>query len=125
MKLLLRRGQRRGLFHKVIYILDVRLHLSEPESKSLRRRGLQRMPLYERLELTDPGHGLLGLAFRQVFKAANLTLSVRDLLEGRRLEFGDVVEMLSTEDQIRDAVQVFAQVLGAADAFSGDEVLEL
>lgn len=125
MKLLLRRGQRRGVFHGVIYILDVRLHLSAHESASARRRGIERMPLYERLELRDRGHGLLGLAFRQVFRAVNLTLSVRDLLDGRRLEFGDVVEMLSTEDQIRDAVQVFAQVLGAADAFIGDEVLDL
>lgn len=125
MKLLLRRGQRSGLFHRVIYVLDVRVQLSVEEHASVRRRGLQRTVLYERLELSDPGRGLLGMAYRQIFKAANLTLCVGDLVAGRRLEFGDVVEMLSTEDQIRDAVQVFAQVLGSADAFGGDEVLEL
>ena len=109
----------------MIYVLEVRIHLSDEEHASVRRRGLQRTAVYERLELTDRGRGLLGLAYRQIFKAANLSLCVGDLVEGRRLEFGDVVEMLSTEDQIRDAVQVFAQVLGSADAFGGDEVLEL
>lgn len=125
MKLLLRRSHRPGLLHKVIYILDIRAHLSDEERASVAKYGLAGIRLYQRLEVAEPGKGLLGMAFRFAFRAANLSLHVRDLVDGKRFECADLIEVLSVEDQIKEAARTFSQLLAAAAGFDGDEVAEL
>ncbi len=55
----------------------------------------------------------------------NLSITVQDLLGGKRVDCKDIVEMLAVEEQIKTACQTFKQVLDAAAHFGGEEVLEL
>jgi hypothetical protein len=126
MKLLLHRSHRRGLIGgRVIYILDARAHLSEAELDDVATYGLASTQLYERLEIARRGSGLLGYIFRFTFRLANLTVTVRDLVEGKRVECDDFLEILSLEDQLRRAARRLSLVLAAAARFDGDEVVEL
>jgi hypothetical protein len=81
--------------------------------------------LYSRGELVDKGSGLLGLASRLAFKAMNISVSVDDLTEGKRIECKDIVEMLAVQDQLKEAAATFKAVLEAAAFFGGEEVVEI
>lgn len=125
MKMLLRRDQRQGILGKVIFTLEVRAELSSEEKTAIDKYKLAETVLYEKNTMTDPGSGLLGLASRVAFKAMNMSLSVRDLAYGKKLECKDIVEMLAVEDQVREASKTFAAVLNAARHFGGEEVIDL
>jgi len=125
MKLLLRREQRSALFGKPVFALTVRAELSDEEKAALSKYKLGDTVLYERNTMTDPGSGLLGLASRVAFRAMNMSLSVKDLSDGKTLECKDIVEMLAVEEQIREAGKTFNAVLDAARHFGGEEVIDL
>lgn len=125
MKLLLRRDQRSGFTGKVSFSLEVRAQLSEEEAENVRKYKLGDTMLYQSHEITDRGSGLLGLASRVAFKMMTISVSVNDLVNGKRIEIKDVVEMIAVEEQIKEAAQTFAQVLRAAAGFGGEEVIEI
>ena len=125
MKLLLRRNQRAGLMGKAIFQLDVRAEINKEEQGHIAKYKLGDTVLYASHELTERGSGLLGVASRLAFKAMTLSVSVKDLADGKRIECKDIVEMLAVEDQIREAAKTFGQVLAAAAQFGGEEVIEL
>jgi hypothetical protein len=81
--------------------------------------------LYEKSKLADPGSGFLGAASRLAFRMLNVSVSVNDLANGKRIEVKDIVEMLAVEDQIKEAAQTFVAVLKAAKSFGGEEVLDI
>lgn len=121
-KLLLRRDQRSGLTGMTIFSLDVRADLSAGEKDRIRRYTLQDTELAASHE-TTPGSGLLEVASRLAFKT--VTLTVKDLEGGKRIEVKDVVELLGIEGHIRQAAQTFKEVPDAASHFAGEEVFEL
>jgi hypothetical protein len=125
MNLLLRRDQRSGLLGKVIFQLDVRAEISREELASIQRYKLGGTMLYTKNEMVDPGSGLLGLASRLAFHAMNISVTVNDLVQGKRIECKDILEMLAVEGQIREAALTFKQVLDAAAHFGGEEVIAL
>lgn len=127
MKLLLRRNQRTtGLMSKTVtFYLDVRADLTQAELNYINTYKLGDAVLYERATLADPGSGLLGVASRLAFRATNLSLKVNDLVEGKRIDCKDIVEMLAIQEQIKEAATTFKQVLEAAAHFGGEEVVEL
>ena len=125
MKLLVRRNQRSGLLGKMIFTLEVRADLSQEERSAIDKYKLGDSVLYEKNTVIDPGSGLLGLASRLAFKAMNMSVSVKDLANGKKLECKDIVEMLAVEDQIREADKTFNAVLKAAQHFGGEEVIDL
>jgi len=125
MKLLLRRDQKSGLIGKITFTLAVRAELSDEEKKNIQKYKLGDTMLYERMTLTDKGSGLLGVASRLAFKMMNISVSVNDLSDGKKIDCKDIVEMLAVEDQIREAAQTFKNVLEAAATFGGEEVIEL
>jgi hypothetical protein len=125
MKLLVRRNQRSGLLGKMIFTLEVRADLSQEERGAIDKYKLGDSVLYEKNTIIDPGTGLLGLASRLAFKAMNMSVSVKDLVNGKKLECKDIVEMLAVEDQIREAGKTFNAVLKAALNFGGEEVIDL
>ena len=100
MKLLLRRDQKAGMMGmgKIAFTLDVRAQLTDKEQENVKKYKLGDTMLYEREKLVDGGAGLLGAASRLAFRALNLTVSVKDLSEGKRIECKDIVEMLAVED---------------------------
>jgi hypothetical protein len=125
MKLLLRRDQKSGFTGKVTFTLAVRAELTEEEKSNIKKYKLAETMLYERSKLVDPGSGLLGLASRVAFKMLNITVSVKDLADGKTIDVKDIVEMLAVEDQIKEACQTFKAVLTAATHFGGEEVIEI
>jgi len=125
MKLLLRRDQRSGLLGKMIFTLEVRADLSDEEKAAITKYKLGDTVLYEKSTIIDPGSGLLGLASRLAFKAMNISVSVKDLAYGKKLECKDIVEMLAVEDQLKEAGKTFNAVLNAALHFGGEEVVDL
>ena len=125
MKLLLRRDQRQGLLGKVIFTLEIRAELSAEEKTAISKYKLSDTVLYEKNTMIDPGSGLLGVASRLAGRAMMMSVSVRDLANGKKLECKDIVEMLAVEDQVREAAKTFNAVLHAAKQFGGEEVIDL
>ena len=126
MKLLLRRDQRPAMLGgKPVFTLTIRADLTEEERGAISKYQLSGTQLYASHTMTDPGHGLLGLASRLAYKAMITSLYVSDLLKGKVIECRDVVEMLAIESQIREAALNFKSVLEAALHFGGEEVMEL
>lgn len=127
MELLIRRDQRTGMMGMggVVFALEVRARLTNEEQRNITRYKLGRTTLYTKAELVDGGRGLLGLASRLAFKAMNISVSVDDLSNGKRIECKDIVEMLAVEDQIKEAAQTFKAVLEAAAHFGGEEVVAI
>jgi hypothetical protein len=127
MKLLLRRDQQTsGIIRNTItFSVTVRAELSDQERQNIQRYKLGDSILYSRGELVDKGSGLLGLASRMAFHAMNISVSVNDLANGKRIECKDIMEMLGVEEQIKEAAANFKAVLEAAAHFGGDEVIEL
>ena len=77
------------------------------------------------MEMTDKGSGLLGVASRLAFHAMNIKISVDDLINGKRIECKDIMEMMAVQEQLKEAAQMFKHVLDAAGTFGGEEVIEL
>lgn len=125
MRLLLRRTQKTGLMGAVSFVLTVRADLTDDERANIQRYRLGDTILYTRDELTDPGSGLAGLASRLAFKALNISVSVDDLVKGKRIDCKDIVEMLAVEEQLREASRTFKAVLEVAASFGGEEVVAL
>lgn len=125
MYLIFRRDQRSSLMGKVVFQLDVRAEISDDEFRSIKHYRLAETLLYSKGEIIDPGSGLLGLASRLAFKAMNISVSVKDLIEGKRIECRDIVEMLAVEEQIKEAAATFKRVLNAAMYFGGEEAIEI
>jgi len=125
LKLLLRRDQRSGMMGKVVFSLEVRADITNEEKANIQKYKLGETELYASHELLDKGSGLLGAASRLAFKAMTISVSVKDLTGGKKVECKDIVEMLAIEDQIREAAKTFAQVLAAAAQFGGEEVVEV
>ena len=126
MKLLLRRDQKSGMLGmgKIAFTLEVRAELSPEEQASIKKYKLGETMLYERDKIVG-GSGLLGAASRLALKMMNVSVSVNDLANGKKIEVKDIVEMLAVEEQIKEAAQTFKAVLHAASTFGGEEVLEI
>jgi hypothetical protein len=125
MNLILRRDQRSSLLGKMIFQLDVRAEISQQEMTSIQRYRLGDTVLYSKSEMVERGSGLLGLASRLAFNAMNISVSVSELINGKRVECKDIVEMLAVEEQIKEAALTFKQVLNAAVHFGGEEVIAI
>lgn len=125
MNLLLRRDQRSSMLGKMIFQLDVRAEITHEEMESIRRYKLSDTVLYTKGEIVDPGRGLLGLASRMAFHAMNISVSINDLVNGKRIECKNILEMLAVEEQIKEAAMTFKQVLNAAVFFGGEEAIAL
>ena len=125
MKLLLRRDQRSSLLGKAVFVLEVRAQLTDEERRSISTYKFGKALLYSRGEITDPGSGLLGLASRLAFHAANISVTVDDLANGKRIECKDILEMLAVQEQLKEAAANLKAILEAASHFGGEEVIEL
>lgn len=125
MKLLLRRDQKSGMLSSSItFMLNVRADLSNEELENISKYKMGKTVLYARDELIDRGKGLIGLASRVAFKMMNISVAVDDLVNGKRIDCKDIMEMLAVEEQIKEACQNFKSILEAAAHFGGEEVIE-
>lgn len=125
MKLLLRRDQRSGMLGKMVFSLDVRADITPEEKAAIDKYKLGDTILYESHTI-EGGSGLLGIASRMAINSTvRVSVTVRDLAGGKRIECKDIVEMLAIEEHVREAARLFADVLNAAKHFGGEEVVEL
>ena len=126
MKLILQRSQKAGMMGvgKVKFGLDARAQLTPEETEYVKKYKMGKTLLYQKMEMADPGKGLLGLASRLAFKMMNITVTVDDLIHGKHLECKDIVEMRAVEEQIKEASQTFKDILDTAAQFGGEEVIE-
>lgn len=131
MQLILHRDQRAGMMGmgSQIFQLSVRAEISPEEKEAIRKYKLGKTILYTNRETEYHGHGGLGkltaLAGNIALKLLTLTITVDDLTNGKVIECKDIVEMLSAEEQVRNAAGVFGNVLRAAFNFGGDEIVEV
>jgi len=128
MKLLLRRDQKPALVMGApTFTLDVRAELEPEEKAAIEKYKLANAILYIRnpnVPDVDP-QTWSGLASMVKWRLTNLTVSVKDLINGKRIECKDIMEMLGAEDQIREAAHNFKAVLQAAAGFGGEEVVAI
>jgi hypothetical protein len=131
MKLLLRRSERATAFGNAIYVLDVRADLSDEEQAWVWKYKLGKTLLYSRnnpppkLERDSVASMGLEIGARLLHHALNITVSVGDLMGGKRVECKSILEMLAAVEQIKEAAQNFGSILRAASQFGGEEVLEI
>ncbi len=126
MKLLLRRSERSSALGKLIFVLDVRAELSPEELAWIDKYKFGNTCLYVKKPLPDVDHKTLaGLGTILLHHALNITVSVNDLKNGKRIECKDIMEMLAAEVQIKEAAQTFGNVLRAASQFGGEEVIPI
>ena len=125
MKLLLRRDQRSGLLGKMIFSLEVRAEISDDERTRIGKYKLGKELLYVRNTEMPPGEGWSGLGKALMFHAMNLTVSVNDLVGGKKIECKDILEMLAAEQQIKDAAVNFGRILEAASHFGGEQIIPI
>jgi len=125
MQLILRRNQKSSFTGNVTFQLEVRAELTPEERSSVSTYKLGKSVLYEKNTMVDRGSGLLGAASRLAFNLTNISVSIDDLVNGKRIECKDIVEMLAVEEQIKEAATTFKQVLNAATHFGGEEAIAI
>jgi hypothetical protein len=127
MKLLLRRDQRAGgmLGNKMVFVLHVRADVAQHEKDAIQKYKLGDCMLYAREQLRVEEESLKGVAKFWLKHMLNLTIQVRELVDGKTIECKDIMEMLAAEDQVREAAQNFVIMLRSAMGFGGEEVVEL
>jgi F420-0:gamma-glutamyl ligase-like protein len=129
MKLLIRRSQKSSLMGKAVFVLEVRADITAEEVTNINKYKLADTLLYERSDTRAKGSGVFGftasVAANLVLAAMNISISVADLANGRKIECKDIIEMLAVEEQIKEAATTFKQVLDAAASFGGEEIIEL
>lgn len=126
MKLLLRREQRSGMLGgKPVFSLDVRADLTAAEREHVKKYKLADTILYQRYKTAPPLEGATGFIAGVLMEMDNITIAVRDLENGRRIECKDVLQMIGVEALVKEAAANFKAVLEAAATFGGEEVVEL
>jgi hypothetical protein len=125
MKLLLRREQKTGLLGITTFVLSVRAEFTRDEQRNIDKYRLGPNVLYSRLEVTEPGSGILGLLTRLAIHAMNISVTVDDLVHGKRLEFKTIEEMAFVENHLKEACEHLKAAIGASATFGGEEIVAL
>lgn len=127
MKLLFRRDQRPGgmLGGKVIFVLQVRADIAPEERAAIARYKLGDTLLYARENVRLEEQSMKGVAKLWLKHMLNLTVQVKDLVDGKTIECKDILEMLAAEEQLKEAGENFGAMLRAAMHFGGEEVVEV
>lgn len=121
MKLLLKRNQKSGLMGGGMrFSLDVRAELSDEERGHVDKYKLGKTLLYTNME--DRGSGLVGMVSRAL---QGIEITVDHLVSGKQVECKDIVEMITIEDQVKEATKTFKTILDMAATFGGEELIEL
>jgi len=128
MKLLLRRSERASAFGKPVYILEARAEFSPDELERIRKFKFGKIMLYSRkgpVDFDTLPQGALGVGAALFHHATNTTVSVNDLVSGKRIESKIVTEIMTIEQEIRQAAVTFSATLRAASAYGGEDVINL
>lgn len=125
MKLLLRREQKTSIWGLTTFVLSVRADFTPDERDNIQKYRLGSNVLYSRQEVTDPGSGILGLVSRLAIHAMNISVTVAELLPGKRLEFKTIEEMAFVENELKAACEHLKSAIGASAGYGGEEIMTL
>jgi hypothetical protein len=125
MNLLLRRDQRMNVLRQPVFSLEVRADITDDDRKNISKYGLSWGILYTQKTFESDKKGWAWIFDLLKFRATTKRLLVKDLADGKRLEFKNIVEMLQVEEEVRQAAVNFAKILRAAQYFGGEEVVPI
>lgn len=126
MDLLIRRSESTSTFGSAIYVLEVRAGMSDEEKGWIQKYRFGSSVLYSKKDRPAVDTGTVtGIGLLLLHHALNITVSVNDLVNGKRIECKNIVELLAAEEQIKEAAKVFGSVLRAASQFGGEEVIPI
>lgn len=118
MKLILQRDQKKSMTGRK-FVLTATAELSDLEKDNLSKYKMGKTILYTNMD--NKGSGLVGMLSRA---AIGIEITINDLIEGKRVECKDIMEMLAIEEQIKVACENFKIILDTMANFGGEEVLE-
>ena len=93
--------------------------LTDEEADNVSKYRFGDTMLYTNLE--DRGKGIMGALSRAII---GIEIRVNDLVHGKVIECKNIIEMISIEEQIKEACKYFKIMLDTAAQFGGDEVIE-
>jgi hypothetical protein len=127
-KLKVRRNQKRSAWGKVGFSVHFIVELSPDARDAIKHYNFGKTVLYQKaLDLKFSPHGFV-MAWRALWlfiTRSRWQITVNDLVRGRTVHCRYVLDVLETEDDVREAAAVFAKILRAASWFGGEEVVEL
>ncbi len=125
MQLKLLRTQKQGMMGKVKFQLYAATLFTSAEQEAIKRFRLAGEVVYAKNKVevkTDSPLAAIGsIAAAAAF---NKRLTVADLAKGITIECNDITEMLTIEDQIKQACDVLVSILNAAHSFNGEEIID-
>ena len=135
MKLKLKRDQQSGITGKITFILEARAELTDQEAANIKKYKFGKDILYSKEKIPTAGLGdaitqgniglMSGMTTTFLAKALNLTISINDLVKGKRIECKEITEMLGAEEQIKQACGLLKEILESAATFGGEEIIEI
>ena len=135
MKLKIKRDQQSGITGKVTFILEARAELTDAEAANVKKYKFGKDILYSKEKIPTAGLGdaitqgnlgiTSGLTRTLLAKALNLTISINDLVKGKRIECKEITEMLGAEEQLKQACALLKNILENAATFGGEEIIEI
>lgn len=122
MKLVIVRNQEsKGMMSKSIrFSILAKVEVTEEEKDNIAKYKLGKTILYSNME--DRGSGVLGAISR---KAMAVEFDINDLINGRKIESDDILEILDLEETIKNVARNFKQILEASANFGEEDIIDL
>ena len=126
MKIVLERNQKSGglLGGKQIFSVMFRAEISQQEKDAINKYKLADDVLYQSHDVQG-GSGIVGAVSRAYMRSKIKSINVRDLVNGKTIECGDVAEMLEVEAQVIEAATGLKNIVEAAMTFGGRHIIEV
>ncbi|MEL7544740.1 MAG: hypothetical protein AAGJ70_13320 [Pseudomonadota bacterium] len=127
-KLKIRRSQSKGVFGGVAFKVHFVAELSSDARDAVFYYRFGKTVLYQKpLELKLSLYALV-MFWRSLWlwlTRSRWQITVNDIVRGRTVTCKNILDVLQTEDDIREAAETFVKILRAASWFGGEEVVAL
>lgn len=127
-KLKVRRNQTRSTFGKVGFSVHFIVELSPDARDAIKHYGFGKTVLYQKPLELKLSFNMFVILFRTLWlwiTRSRWQITVNDLVRGRTVHCQKILDVLQTEEDVREAAALFARVLRSASWFGGEEVVEL
>lgn len=119
MELLFKRDQKSGMMGGIKFYLTAKAKLTSAEITAVNDYKMGSLILYEKPN-AGPSSDSITSAF--MYRMTVPRVVVSDLVNGKTIEAKDIGEIMSAERQLKEAAEVFHQMLMAAKSFHGETV---
>jgi hypothetical protein len=127
-KLKVRRDQKKSAFGKVGFSVHFIVEMSPDAHDAIKHYQFGKIILYQKpLELKF-SLNMFVVMWRGLWlwlTRSRWQVTVNDLVRGRTVHCRHILDVLQTEDDVREAAALFGKILRAASWFGGEEVVEL